>query len=147
MLDRREQRPAQQVLGREQVGLVDRAVAQFSEADAQQLSLVVPFVERFAGVDTLVALQPEERRSERAGQRFRRLRLADAGLALEEDRLRKAHREEQCGRERVVGEVVVGFERGRQCGDVGYPPPHVLFGPRARLGRHPVARSSARTLR
>ena len=56
-------------------------------------------------VEPLVALEPDQPRVEDAGERLRRLGLADAGLALEQERLLELEREEQRGREAAVGEV------------------------------------------
>ena len=56
-----------------------------TRADLQHLARVVPLVEGLVGVDALVALQADERRRA-PGERLRHLGLADADLALEEER-------------------------------------------------------------
>ena len=59
---------------------------------------IVPLVERLGGGDALVALQAHERRVDRLGQRLRRLRLPDTGLALQQHRLAQSDGAEQGGR-------------------------------------------------
>jgi hypothetical protein len=61
-------------------------------------------------VDALVALQPDEASAETGGKRSRRLRLAHPGLALEEEGLVDAHRDEDRRRQAPIAEVVVGGE-------------------------------------
>src|SRR4051812_4753626 len=58
MLERLQQRPADQVLGTEQGALTERFLVRLGQPDAQQLAWVVPFVERLRGVDPVVALEP-----------------------------------------------------------------------------------------
>ncbi len=69
------------------------------QPDLEDLPRVVPFVDRVADVDALVALQPDELGVERGGQHLRDLRLADAGLTFEEQRppqpKREIHRHRQ----------------------------------------------------
>ena len=61
-----QDRPLDQVLLREHVVVAQPVVPRgFGEPDRQQLARVVPLVERLAGVDALVALEPNERRVER----------------------------------------------------------------------------------
>ena len=119
MLDRLQQRPRDQVVGAEQVGLVDGRALRLGQPDREQLARVVPLVQRLARVDALVALQPQQRRLQHARQRLGGLGLADAGLALEQDRLRQPDREEQRGGEPAVGEVVDRVEPLQQVVDVG----------------------------
>src|SRR5581483_10280411 len=57
-------------------------------------------------VEALVALQPDQPRVERRRERLRRLRLADARLALEQERLLQREREEERRREAAVWQVV-----------------------------------------
>jgi len=119
VLERREQRALDEVVGPEQALLLERLAARLGEPDPQQLPRVVPLVERLRGVDALEALQAHERRVEQLGQRLRRLRLADAGLALEQQRLRQPDRAEQSGRQRRVGQVADLGQTSGQGGDVG----------------------------
>ena len=74
-------------------------------------------------------------------QRLRGLGLADAGLALEQQRLRQAQAEEQRRREALVDEVVDVGEPPRERLDVGHEPAD-LAGRLARDLAH--ARSSCR---
>ena len=55
-------------------------------AQVQDLAREVPVVERLAGVDPLVALQPDQRHVVHLGERLGQRRLAGAGLALEQQR-------------------------------------------------------------
>ena len=133
MLERAQERPPDQVVGAEQVLLAQRRAARVGEPDAEQLARVVPLVERLGGVDPLVALQAHERRVEHRRERLRGLRLADAGLALEQQRLRQAHAEEDRRREPLVDEVVDRGEPPRERLDVGDERAHLV-------GRSPVTR-------
>ena len=83
VLERLEQRAAQQEAPREQLALVDAALG---GAQREELARVVPVVERLVDVDALVALQADEARAGRAGERLGDLRLAHARLALDEQR-------------------------------------------------------------
>ena len=62
MLERAQQRPADQIVGTEQLLFAERRAAGLGEPDAQQLARVVPLVERLGRVDPLVALQADQRR-------------------------------------------------------------------------------------
>ena len=58
-------------------------------------------------VDALVALKPDESRAGRSRERLADLRLADARLALEQQRLLERDREEHGDGEAPVGEVAL----------------------------------------
>ena len=62
-------------------------------------------------VDPLVALEADQARAGGGRQRPRDLRLAHAGLALEQQRLLERHREMDGQRERTTGEIALGGER------------------------------------
>ena len=109
VLERVEQRASQQEPAREQLSLVD---ASLGRAQREQLSRVVPVVDRVVQVDALVALQADQARAGGRGERARHLRLADAGLALEQQRLLERDREVNAQRERPVSEVALGREGG-----------------------------------
>jgi hypothetical protein len=119
VLERAQQRPADQVVRAEEVLLAQLVAAGVGQPDAQQLAWVVPLVERLGGVDALVALEAHERRVEHRGQRLGGLRLADARLALEQQRLRQPHAEEHRRRQALVNEVVDGGQALGQRLDVG----------------------------
>jgi hypothetical protein len=145
VLDRLEQRTAQQVLLAEQIRLLQFGMAGLRHADSEHLSLVVPLVERLAGVDALVALQPVQRRVEQPGESLCRLGLAHPGLALEQNRLGQPHGQEQRCRQTHVGEVVVAVEGRHQGCDVGDQPHHVVLRARPRRAGHRAPPSAAST--
>jgi len=129
-LQRLQQRPAQQEAAREQLALVDAAGG---GAQRQQLAGVVPVVERLVDVDPLVALQPDQTRAAGRRQRARQLGLADAGLALQQQRLLQRGGEEDRGAQRGVGEVAL---RGQGLADLAWR--------RRQRGQASAARCSAR---
>ena len=114
VLDRAQQRTRHQILGPEEIGLAQLVLGCFRNSDRKQLTWVIPFVQRFRGIDALVALQPDQRCVERSRQRLGGLGLADAGLTLEQQRLRQSHGAEQGGCHALIGEVVAGIELGAQ---------------------------------
>src|SRR5690606_750186 len=126
--ERLEQRAADEVLAREQL------VLGVAGADGEELARVVPVVEGVVDVDALVALQADEAGAGRGGERLRDLGLADARLALEQQRLLEAGGEEDGRRQPAVGEIALAGKGGgrllRRC------EPHVR-----------VAASSARRVR
>jgi hypothetical protein len=79
-----QERPFEEELGPVERG--DGAARVAERPDGQQLAGVVPLVERLVGVDALVALQPDELPPEHGGQHPGDLGLADAGLALQQQR-------------------------------------------------------------
>jgi hypothetical protein len=85
----------------------------------QELAGVVPLVHGLRDVDALVALEADELAAGQPAERFGRLGLADAGLALEQQRPLQAERQEERGREPLVGQVTLAGERGRERFDVG----------------------------
>ena len=88
-IDRLQQRPLQQKAPREdvarQIVARDRA-RRLREPDLDHLARIVPFVHRRGRVETLVALQPNQRPMESGRQHLGDFRLADARLALEKER-------------------------------------------------------------
>ena len=122
VLERAQQRAPDQIVRTEQGVLTQRRAARVGQPDAQQLPRVVPLVERLRRVDALVALQAYQRRVEHGGQRPSRLRLADACLALEQERLGQPQAEEHRRRKALVDEVVHGAEAPGQGLDVGHEP-------------------------
>ena len=73
--------------GLEELLLRGRRALRLGEPDREQLARVVPLVERLRRVDPLVALQADQGCVEHEGERFGGLGLADARLALEQQRL------------------------------------------------------------
>ena len=108
--DAAQDRPLDQELLAEQVGLGEPLVLRLGEPDREQLALVVPVVERLARGEPLVALQPHQRGVERLGQHLRGGGLADAGLALEQQRQPEPRVRKTRGRHALVGEVAVLVE-------------------------------------
>ena len=107
MLERLQQRPLDEVLAGEERLLLQARALGLGHPDAEQLARVVPLVEGLGRIDALEALQPDERRAQHAGQRLGGLGLADARLALEQQRLGKPHGAEQRRGQALLGEVVV----------------------------------------
>ena len=134
--DRGQQRPGEQELVGEDVvvGLVPRLVT--SGLDPQQLLLVVPLVERPGLVETLVALEPDQLRARRAGDRLGQLGLAHTCRPLDEQWLLQRSREVGRRGRRRVGEVP---DRGQLLLCIGRGlEPHRLLGGLGRLLGHPV---------
>ena len=112
--DRLEQRPGEQELVGEDVGLdvVPARVGVALGLDAQQLLLVVPLVERLGLVEPLVALQADEPGAAHLGHRLGQLGLAGAGRTLDEDRLAQAVGEVDDPGDALVGQVVDRLQPG-----------------------------------
>ena len=83
-----------------------RLAARLEQPDLEHLARVVPLVDGGVDVQALVALEPDEPGAERRGEHLGELGLADAGLALEQQRAPELERQEDRGRERAVGDVV-----------------------------------------
>ena len=142
VLERTQQRAADEVLGREEPFLADLLAARLGQADAQELARIVPLVQRLGRVDALVALQADQRGVQGGGQGLGRLGLAHPGLALQQQRLGQAQAEEHRRGQALVGEVARALQArghrldvGDQLGEVALRRVPV---PR-RFGRHPPA--------
>ena len=110
-----EQRPFQQELGPEQLvdGLLVGGLGLRQGPYLQHLPGVVPLVQRLAGGDALVALQPDELAAEDRREDLGDLCLADADLAFEQHGPGQRKRHEQGRRQPAVGEVnrpAAGFQ-------------------------------------
>ena len=106
--DRLEQRAGEEERLAEDVGL-DVGPARLVLAvdlDPEELLLVVPLVERLGLVEPLVALEPDEPAAGDGGDRLGQLGLADAGGALDQDRLLQAVGEEHHPGDADVRQVV-----------------------------------------
>ena len=107
-LERLEEGPAhQEALGEEVLldALPIDHVGRLGDPDLEHLARVVPLVGGLREVEPLVALQPDEAPAQRRGEHLGHLGLADAGLALEEERAAEAQREVEGGGEAPVGDV------------------------------------------
>ncbi len=111
-LERLEERPSDQEVATEDVvgGRPVRLAAGLEQPDLQHLARVVPLVDRGVDVEALVALEPDQAGTEARGQDLGELRLADAGLALEEQRAAELQGEEDGRGERPVRDVVAAAE-------------------------------------
>jgi hypothetical protein len=107
--DRLQQRTADEEVGPEELLLVDRPLLR--GADVQQLAGVVPLVDGVGDVEALVALKADQPGAAGARQRLGQLGLADAGLALQEQRLLDRQRQEDGRREAPLGQVGLAQER------------------------------------
>mgnify|MGYP001594628643 CR=1 FL=1 len=108
-VDRLQQRASDQELRPEQLVLGDGSFLRSS--DVEELARVVPLVDGMGDVQALVALQPDQARTECDCERLRRLRLADAGLAFQQQGLLQREREEERRRQAPIGQVVGSAER------------------------------------
>jgi hypothetical protein len=103
----------QQRAADEEAGVVDVAgealavvdALGFGQADLDHLARVVPFVDGGGDVEALVALEADELAAEGLRQDLGDLGLADAGLALEEQRPAHAQGQEDDGGEGTVGDI------------------------------------------
>jgi hypothetical protein len=114
VLERLEQRATDQERRGEQLAHLGPALGR---AQRQQLTGVVPVVERVVDVDALVALQADQPRTGGARQRLGHLRLAHPRLALEQQRLLERGGEEHRRGQRLVGQVALCRERVPDAGD------------------------------
>jgi len=107
VLERLEQWAPQEEAPREKLALVD---PRLGCPQRQQLPRVVPVVERVMQIDALVALQADQTGAGGPGQRLGDLRLADPGVALEQQRLAQLGGQEDRCAQRTVGEVALPGE-------------------------------------
>ena len=117
-LDRPQQRPLDEEallvqLGLEGVGRAPgRLAAGLGGPQVEQLAAVVPVVDGLGGVDALVALQADQLAAGPRRQHLGHLGLADAGLALQQQRPAQRDGQEHRRRQPLVGQVAVGGEGG-----------------------------------
>ena len=139
--------------------LVDKAIG--GDLDAAELALkILARAERYSDpgvdpilvenwmadyphVDPVVALEADQRRVEHRRERLARLGLADAGLALEQQRLGQAQAEEHRRRESLVDEVIDSGQALGQHLDVGYELPDLVGGLAGDPGHAACWRSNA----
>ena len=112
-LERLQQRTADQEAVGEDLALDARArrMGRLGHADLEHLARVVPLIDRRRDVETLVALQADQPATEGGGQHLGDLGLADARLALEEERPVELEGQQDRGREAAVGDVLAGGEQ------------------------------------
>ena len=70
-------------------------VGRVENAQFEELARVVPLVQRVTDVEAFIALEANQIGAERGGHRSGQRGLADAGLALEEQRPFQAERQKQ----------------------------------------------------
>ena len=111
------------------MGLVDlalgffRAGFAFGGTQMQQLSGVVPLVQRLALLQAVVALQAQQLARQHLGQGLGQLGLADAGFALQQQRAAQAQGQKGRSSQAPIGEVARALqglgERVDAAGDMG----------------------------
>ena len=92
----------------------------------EQLRGVVPFVERLAQLEAVVALQAQQGALQGDRQRLGQLGLADAGFAFQQQRALQPQGQEDGGGEAAVGEVAGGLQAGLQGVDGGEGAVHMV---------------------
>ena len=80
----------------------------FAGLDGKELPLIVPLVKRGVLVEALITLQTDQLGAVHGGERLAHLGLADAGLALEQQRPLEEFHEPQGGRDVAVGDIADG---------------------------------------
>ena len=125
---RAQQRPLHQELRPVELGGAAGRVelAVLDGPGVEELARVVPLVEGLAGVDSLVALEPDELGVEHARQGPRDLGLPHAGLALQQQRPAEREGQEDRDGEAAIGEVRLLREGRLEGVDVLEPHPSIL---------------------
>ena len=121
-VDRLQERPLEQeLLGEEIVAdrLAALAAGRLDGAQIEHLARVVPLVDRRGRVETLVALEADERRLEHVGEDLGDLGLADAGLALQQERLAEFQRQKEGRGQSALGDVALVAQTALQLVDGG----------------------------
>jgi hypothetical protein len=109
-----QQGPADQVgIGVDLTLEIARLTPTFSRTHVKQLRRVIPFVEGFALLQAVIALQPNETALQGGRQGFGQLGLAHAGLALEQQGPAQAQRQEH-GRGQPTISKITGLHQGRK---------------------------------
>ena len=111
------------------------------EPGAQDLSGIVPLVERGVDVETLVALQPNELGVQQECQHFREFGLAAAGISLDKKRLAQLPAQEDCRGDCRIGDVTVALEAVLHGLDLGF---HAIPQASADVNRSGEARNCSR---
>jgi hypothetical protein len=116
-IDRLQQWPLEQELfGKEIVAHALPALApgRLHRAQKQHLARVIPFVDGGGRVETLVALQADQRRFQQVSQDLGDFRLADARLAFQEERLAEFEGQEEGGGQATFRDIALGVEAAFQ---------------------------------
>ena len=114
-VDRLQQRPLEQELLAEEIApgrLAVDSARRLEGLQVEHLARVVPLVDRRAGVQTLIALEPDQRRVEHRREHLGDFGFADAGFALEQERLAQPQSQEEGRRETAVGNVFLAAQGG-----------------------------------
>ena len=141
--ERLEERPADQEVGPEDVvrGRPLGLAARLQQPDLQHLARVVPLVDGRVDVQALVALEPDQRGAQAGREDLGELRLADAGLAFEQQRTPELEGQEDGRGERPVRDVVALAELvGQRLDGAGPGGPGVTVGHRGNLAAPTVGR-------
>jgi hypothetical protein len=110
VVDGPQQRPADEEPLRVQLVFDDVGVLGLDRPEVEELAGVVPLVDGLGGVDALVALEAEELAARPAGEDLGDFGLADAGLALQQQRPAQAQGQEDGRGEALVRQVLVAGE-------------------------------------
>jgi hypothetical protein len=97
--------------------LADRLSRAFTELDVQQLLRVIPFVQRRAGVEALVALQAYQLGVENSGEHLGDFSFPNARRIFDEERFVQGHREVGRGGGRAIRDVALCRHRLLQARD------------------------------
>ncbi len=110
-IDRLQQRPLDQkriaVKLAMRAGAIER-LGCVEDSQLEQLTRVIPFVQRVTDVEAFVALKTDEIGVERRGGRGGERSLADARLTFEKERPFQPQRQEQRDRQPAIGDVLLG---------------------------------------
>src|SRR5206468_12439440 len=102
----------EKALGEDVLGdRVARRPLSLSQPYLDHLARIVPFIYGGSDVEAFVALQPNERAAETAGEDLCDLGLAHPGLALEKQGPAHLEGEEYRGREAALGDIVSAREQ------------------------------------
>src|SRR6185295_728310 len=116
-VDRREQRPPQQVRLGKQISYLTRSrrdAAPRPRLDLEQLARIVPLVRGLREIEPLETLEPDQLRAEDLADDLGQLGLADARRTLEQQRAAQLSGEKQADTEAFIRDVVVGREQALQ---------------------------------
>ena len=96
---------------------VDISISNFGGAQVQQLTGVVPFVDRLSHVDTFVALQAQQFPARPPRKHLRHFSLSHACFSFKQQRPTQRHRQEDHRGQALIGEVPVAAKSGHHLVD------------------------------